>query len=137
MDASTVVTLIENIAGGKPGADLSGIKVASYHLVLRDFPDGLADDLARHFLKNPSPYFPSAGEVYHAACDLTDGHPSGPEAWALALDYLRGNRQDVPPLAQKVLRQMGGYQALQKAADQGIHRAQFLKAYEAERMAER
>jgi hypothetical protein len=126
------------IAGGKPNEDLHNVRPESYHEVLQGFSPDVIEQVVRRCLKDPSPYFPSSGELYHAACDLVDKQPSGPEAWAYVLEHIQGrDRHLLPERAVKVLRQMGGSESLQQVDNVGIYRAQFLKAYEAERMAER
>lgn len=136
-DLPTVAQAMSRIAGGKPGSDLSAVDAHSYYEVLQGFSNRVIERLVLRFLKDPSPYFPSSGEMYHAACDLTDKQPGPEVAWAYVLKKIQGAEVELPERAEKVYRMMGGKSAMEKEADENIYRSQFYKLYEQLRMAER
>jgi len=135
-----VAQSLEKLFDAKPGAsapdDANRQQVlTAYHLALLDIPDVVVLQATVIAIRRGNRTYNrihSADELYRICTDLMDDSPDDAEAWRLVLRLARGVPLELPAPVQHALDQIGGVEGWTED-NLGIHRAQFVKAYHAER----
>lgn len=130
-----IVKVLAFLAALYPKYELTKATIQAYVQILADIPAETLQAAAKQ-LGSTSTFFPAAAELRQAAFDLMEqaqGIPTAYDAWEQVLSQFRGGRQEMHPLAQEAIDQLGGLRAFggSQRDQEASWRARFVSAYEA------